>query len=117
MKRLAETYRSFGYQVICTSVLNNLGKRTLKKALEGKIAVFAGPSGVGKTALVNMIAPGFALKTGAVSEKIGRGKHTTREVQLFSMKSNSYIADTPGFSQIDLDSLLWLKPGNPTFSN
>ncbi len=102
MKRLADTYRGFGYQVICTSVPTNLGKRTLGRALQGKITVFAGPSGVGKTALVNMVAPGFMLKTGTLSEKISRGKHTTREVQLLRMNENSYIADTPGFSQIDL---------------
>lgn len=105
MKHLADAYRNFGYQVICTSVLNNLGKRTLKKALDGKTAVFAGPSGVGKTALVNMIAPGFALKTGTLSEKISRGKHTTREVQLLKMNATSYIADTPGFSQIELNAI------------
>jgi ribosome biogenesis GTPase len=105
MKRLAETYRSFGYQVICTSVLTHLGKRTLSKALQGKTTVFAGPSGVGKTALVNMVAPGFMLKTGTLSEKISRGKHTTREVQLLKMNQNSYIADTPGFSQIELKEI------------
>jgi ribosome biogenesis GTPase / thiamine phosphate phosphatase len=107
MQRLADTYRGYGYQVICTSVINNLGKRTLKQALNGKITVFAGPSGVGKSALVNMIAPGLKLKTGTLSEKIGRGKHTTREVQLLKINASSYIADTPGFSQIDFD---WLKP-------
>ena len=105
MKDLAETYRGFGYQVICTSVLTHLGKRTLSKALQGKITVFAGPSGVGKTALVNMVAPGFMLRTGTLSEKISRGKHTTREVQLLRMNQNSYIADTPGFSQIDLKEI------------
>ena len=105
MKDLAETYRSFGYQVICTSVLTHLGKRTLSKALQGKITVFAGPSGVGKTALVNMVAPGFMLRTGTLSEKISRGKHTTREVQLLRINQNSYIADTPGFSQIDLKEI------------
>ncbi len=105
MKDLAETYRSFGYQVICTSVLTHMGKRTLNKALQGKITVFAGPSGVGKTALVNMVAPGFMLRTGTLSEKISRGKHTTREVQLLRMNQTSYIADTPGFSQIDLNEI------------
>lgn len=107
MQKLAETYRRYGYQVICTSVMNNLGKRTLKQALNGKTTAFAGPSGVGKSALVNMIAPGLKLKTGAISEKIGRGKHTTREVQLLKINNNSYLADTPGFSQIDFN---WLKP-------
>jgi ribosome biogenesis GTPase len=107
VQKLADTYRGYGYQVINTSVMNNLGKRKLKQALNGKLTAFAGPSGVGKSALVNMIAPGLKLRTGALSEKIGRGKHTTREVQLLRINKDSYIADTPGFSQIDFD---WLKP-------
>lgn len=107
VQKLADTYRRYGYQVICTSVINNLGKRTLKQALNGKLTAFAGPSGVGKSALVNMIAPGLKLRTGMVSEKIGRGKHTTREVQLLRINADSYVADTPGFSQIDFD---WLRP-------
>ncbi len=101
--QLAEKYRNNGYQVLCTSVLTHLGKRKLQQALAGKVAVFAGPSGVGKSALLNMISPGLGLRTGAVSEKIGRGRHTTREVQLLKTKQNGYIADTPGFTQIDLD--------------
>ena len=103
----ANTYRNYGYKVICTSVVTHLGKRSLQKALIGKIGVLAGPSGVGKSALVNMIAPGFNLQTGDLSEKIGRGKHTTREVQLLQIKPKSFLADTPGFSQISLD---FLKP-------
>ncbi|HBE80545.1 MAG TPA: ribosome small subunit-dependent GTPase A [Firmicutes bacterium] len=105
VQKLADSYRSYGYQVICTSVLTHLGKRTLKQALNGKVAAFAGPSGVGKSALVNMIAPGLMLKTGLISEKIGRGKHTTREVQLLKAGAGTYIADTPGFSQIELDGI------------
>lgn len=101
--QLAERYRNNGYQVLCTSVVSHLGKRKLQAALAGKVAVFAGPSGVGKSALLNMVSPGLELRTGAVSEKIGRGKHTTREVQLLKTKQNGYIADTPGFTQIDLD--------------
>jgi ribosome biogenesis GTPase len=100
---MADKYRNIGYQVLCTSVKTHLGKLKLKKALNGKIAVFAGPSGVGKSALLNMVAPGYGLQTGAVSVKIGRGKHTTREVQLLKTDDKSYIADTPGFTQIDLD--------------
>lgn len=103
--QLANIYRSYGYQVFCTSVVTNLGKRTLKKMLLEKVTVFAGPSGVGKSALLNMIAPGFKLQTGTVSQKIGRGKHTTREVQLLKIDENSYAADTPGFTQISFDFL------------
>lgn len=102
---IAETYRSYGYQVLCTSVKEHLGKRKLLEALKGKVAVFAGPSGVGKSALLNMISPGLELQTGVVSQKIGRGKHTTREVQLYRSNKNSYIADTPGFSQISFEDI------------
>lgn len=97
--------RQYGYQVICTSVVTNQGKSELLSALNGKVTVFAGPSGVGKSALLNMIAPGFKLQTGAVSQKIGRGKHTTREVQLYRINANSYVADTPGFTQIAFEGI------------
>lgn len=102
-KKLVNQYQNCGFQVICTSITSHTGKNTLQKALKGKVSVFAGPSGVGKSALVNLIAPGFKLQTGSVSEKIGRGKHTTREVQLMRLNSDSFVADTPGFSQITLD--------------
>ncbi|HEX3043767.1 MAG TPA: ribosome small subunit-dependent GTPase A, partial [Bacillota bacterium] len=104
---LANTYRKYGYQVLCTSVVTHLGKRSLQQLMKGKVTVFAGPSGVGKSALVNLVAPGFKLETGTVSEKIGRGKHTTREVNLLKINPTSYVADTPGFSQLSLD---FLKP-------
>jgi len=104
-KRLTDFYRDHGYQVLCSSVVTRLGKRKLQRAISGKVAVFTGPSGVGKSALLNMIVPGFQLRTGPVSAKIGRGKHTTREAQLLRIAKNSYVADTPGFSQIDLDFL------------
>ncbi len=103
--KLANIYRSYGYQVFCTSIVNNLGKRTLQKALAGKVSVLTGPSGVGKSALLNMLSPGLKLKTGLLSSKISRGKHTTREVQLLKINPLTYVADTPGFSQIDLEHL------------
>ena len=104
-KQNVEKYRKYGYQVICTSVVTEQGKPELLAALNGKISVFSGPSGVGKSALLNMIAPGFKLQTGAVSEKIGRGRHTTREVQLLKLNESSYMADTPGFTQIAFDEI------------
>ncbi len=103
--KLANIYLKYGYQVLCTSVVNNLGKRTLLKALSGKVAVLTGPSGVGKSALLNMLSPGLKLKTGLLSSKISRGKHTTREVQLLRINPQTYVADTPGFSQITLEHL------------
>ncbi len=103
--KLANKYQCYGYNVLCTSGRTHLGKRRLLQAIKGKVTVFAGPSGVGKSALLNMIAPGLELQTGAISGKIGRGKHTTREVQLLKINPQSYVADTPGFSQIALDFL------------
>ncbi|HYH03741.1 MAG TPA: ribosome small subunit-dependent GTPase A, partial [Bacillota bacterium] len=104
-KQNAEKYRKYGYQVICTSVVTQQGRIELVEALKGKISVFSGPSGVGKSALLNMVAPGFGLQTGSVSEKIGRGKHTTREVQLLKLNQGSYVADTPGFTQIAFEDI------------
>jgi ribosome biogenesis GTPase len=102
---LAETYRQYGYEVLTTSVLTGQNREELTQKLQGKIAVFSGPSGVGKSALLNMVAPGFKLQTGAVSRKIGRGRHTTREVQLLRLNGRGYVADTPGFTQITLDDI------------
>lgn len=97
---IAEKYRKLGYTVISTSVITKQGRTELMQILRGRISVFSGPSGVGKSALLNMVAPGFKLQTGSVSQKIGRGKHTTREVQLLRLDEISYVADTPGFTQI-----------------
>lgn len=102
-KRLAETYRKLGYPVRITSTVDHRGKRLLGGDLKGKVSVLAGPSGVGKTALLNMLCPGHALRTGDVSAKIGRGRHTTRQVELLPLKNGGFVADSPGFTQIDLD--------------
>jgi ribosome biogenesis GTPase len=104
-KSLVDNYRNCGGEVINTSVVTRQNREELLQQLKGKIAVFSGPSGVGKSALLNMVAPGFKLKTGAVSPKIGRGRHTTREVQLLRINEQGFIADTPGFTQIELDDL------------
>jgi ribosome biogenesis GTPase len=103
--KLANIYRKYGYQVLCVSAINNLGKRTLLKFLSGKVAVLTGPSGVGKSALLNMLSPELKLRTGVLSSKVSRGKHTTREVQLLRVNPRTYVADTPGFSQITLEHL------------
>lgn len=102
---LAEKYRSNGYTVFSLSTLKNEGKPDLLSFLKNKTAVLAGPSGVGKSAILNMIVSGASARTGEVSQKIGRGRHTTREVQLLHYGKHEYIADTPGFTQISLDFL------------
>lgn len=98
-------YRAIGYQVFSTSTNQNLGLLSLKSALTHGITVFAGPSGVGKSSLLNQIQPGFQLKTGEVSEKIGRGKHTTRFAELLPLPTGGFIVDTPGFSHTELTDI------------
>ena len=104
-EKIARLYEEIGYKVRVTSTLTNQGKMLLKRDLREQVTVVAGPSGVGKSALLNMVSPGYRLKTGTVSRKIGRGRHTTRQVELLPLPGGGYVADTPGFTQIDLDFL------------
>ena len=71
--------------------------------LKGKISAFTGNSGVGKSSLLNRICPELELKTGEISRKLGRGRHTTRQVELLKLDGDTYVADTPGFSSIDVE--------------
>lgn len=102
---VAERYRHVGYPVICTSAEKGTGIEDLRHALENKISVFAGPSGVGKSSLINAAFPGLELHTGAVSEKIQRGRHTTRHAELIQMTEKSYIVDSPGFTSLFLNHI------------
>lgn len=103
-KKAAEPYRKIGYKVLCTSTVTREGKNFLLREIREKVSVLSGPSGVGKSALINMVCPGYSLETGEVSRKIGRGRHTTRQAQLLPLpKRSGFIVDTPGFTQIDLD--------------
>lgn len=100
----AEPYRKIGYKVVCTSAVTRQGRVALLQETEQKVTVLAGPSGVGKSALINMIEPRFRLQTGEVSRKIGRGRHTTRQVELLCLPGGAgFIVDTPGFSRLTLD--------------
>lgn len=87
------------------SVSNKTGEgvEEIKSLLDGSISVFTGNSGVGKSSLLNCIAPEFSLETGEISQKLGRGRHTTRHVELFKV-GKGYIADTPGFSSLDFET-------------
>ena len=102
---IVQTYRNVGYPVIVTSVVDKRGIDDLRKIVSNKISVAAGPSGAGKSSLLNLLKPGLKLKTGNVSEKIGRGKHTTRHVELIPLDETGYIADTPGFSVLYLPDM------------
>ena len=98
------TYESIGYEVFTLSAKNGTGVEALRERLKGKICAFGGPSGVGKSSTINAIDSSVDLRTGAVSEKIGRGKHTTRFAQLLPF-DEGYIADTPGFGNLLLEGM------------
>ena len=91
-------YERMGYPVILVSAKTGAGIAELQKILYDKVSVFAGPSGVGKSSLLNAIEPGLSLTTGELSQKIGRGKHTTRVAELLVLSGGGFVVDTPGFS-------------------
>ena len=99
-QQMLDTYQSAGYKVIFTSAKNEEGIEEIRSVLKGKTSTVAGPSGVGKSSIVNLLTEGNTMETGEVSEKIGRGKHTTRHSQLLYLGDDTYIMDTPGFSSL-----------------
>ena len=105
---IEDLYRIFtgaGFPVIRTSAETGEGVEPLRAALRGKISAFTGNSGVGKSSLLNRLLPGLNIPTAEVSEKLGRGKHTTRHVELFALGEDSFIADTPGFASFELEMM------------
>ena len=102
---LVRIYRNAGFSVICTSAETGDGVEELRALLKGKLVAFTGNSGVGKSSILNKLCPELALPTGEVSEKLGRGRHTTRHVELFSLGDDTFVADTPGFSSFDTDQM------------
>lgn len=105
MSLLEETYRNSGYQVVSASILKKDGIAAISKLLKGRTTVLAGPSGVGKSSMINMIKPEARMETGNVSEKIKRGKHTTRHSELIYVDDNTYVFDTPGFSSLYINEI------------
>jgi len=102
---LVRIYEKAGFTVICTSAETGEGVEQLRKLLNGKLTAFTGNSGVGKSSILNRLCPELALPTGEVSEKLGRGRHTTRHVELYKLAEDTYVADTPGFSSFDTDQM------------
>ena len=100
MDELKQIYNQAGYPVFFTSTTNQIGVEQIKKELEGKSTVLAGPSGVGKSSMLNALTKKYTMETGQISEKIGRGKHTTRHSEIFCLGENTYVFDTPGFSSL-----------------
>jgi ribosome biogenesis GTPase / thiamine phosphate phosphatase len=102
IKEISSRFQDAGYQVITASARKHIGRNKLLAQLYGKTSVFCGPSGVGKSALMNMLSSTANQETGDLSTKIQRGKHTTRQVRLIPLRKQSYIVDTPGYTQVDL---------------
>ncbi len=105
METLFTAYRSAGYPVCMISAVSGEGMDRLHQILEGKTTVFAGPSGVGKSSVMNTLFPEANMEIGEISDKIKRGKHTTRHSELFYLGEETYVMDTPGFTALSLPEL------------
>ena len=103
--QLYSIFTAAGFPVVRTSAETGQGMEELRAAIDGKICAFTGNSGVGKSSILNKLLPGAAIPTGEVSEKLGRGKHTTRHVELYSLGGGTYVADTPGFASFDVEMM------------
>ncbi|MBM7835118.1 ribosome small subunit-dependent GTPase A [Clostridium sardiniense] len=120
-KELKEKINAIGYEVLFINAKKGIGIDNLKERLEGNVTVLCGPSGAGKSTLINTLTDRLHMETGEVSEKIGRGKHTTRHSELIDV-SNGYIVDTPGFSTLDVtfidkDDLRYCFPDFEEYNN
>ncbi len=102
---LMRVYSRAGFPVIAASAETGQGVDQLRQLIRGKLAAFTGNSGVGKSSMLNALCPELRLPVGEVSEKLGRGRHTTRHVELYDLGDHTYVADTPGFSSFDTDQM------------
>ena len=100
---LVSIYANAGFRTVRTSAETGDGIEELLSVISGKVNAFTGNSGVGKSSILNRLSPALALPTGAVSDKLGRGRHTTRHVELFDLGNETFVADTPGFASFEVD--------------
>ena len=104
-EKLASIYRHAGFETLLTSAATGEGVEELAEHLKGKLSAFTGNSGVGKSSLLNALSPQLGLEVGEVSQKLGRGRHTTRHIELYALPENTFVADTPGFSSFDTERM------------
>lgn len=102
---LYDIFSAAGYTVVRTSAETGEGAAELRRILRGKVCALTGNSGVGKSSILNILLPGAAIPTGEVSEHLGRGKHTTRHVELYPLGDDTYVADTPGFASFEIQMM------------
>lgn len=107
---IVEIYTQAGFKVYTLSTLTQQGVSVFKENLGQGITVFTGNSGVGKSSLLNALDSRFSIKTAEISQKLGRGKHTTTHTQLYKITEHAYIADTPGFSTVEVDKFEIIMP-------
>ncbi len=113
---LVRIYRNAGFPVITASAQTGEGVEALRSLICGKVTAFTGNTGVGKSSMLNRLCPELTLATGEVSQKLGRGRHTTRHVELYHLGDNTYVADTPGFSSFDTEQMDVLLKENLQYS-
>ncbi|MCM1124183.1 MAG: ribosome small subunit-dependent GTPase A [Ruminococcus flavefaciens] len=102
---LRQAYETCGYRVLFISALENEGVDRVRELLSGKTTTLAGPSGVGKSSLINRLAPRAHMETGEISAKIERGRHTTRHSEIIALGEETFIVDTPGFTSLDISEI------------
>ncbi|MFZ5989070.1 MAG: ribosome small subunit-dependent GTPase A [Bacillota bacterium] len=107
-QRIVNSYRNTGFDIILLSTVLDTGFDRLESALKGRTTVFAGQSGVGKSTILNKVLDSYVMKTGNISNRTERGKHTTRHAELIELKSGGFVVDTPGFSSLELSDI---EPG------
>jgi len=102
-QELFDIYNNAGFNTLRVSAATGMGLDALLSAIAGKVSAFTGNSGVGKSSILNALEPNFNIQVGEVSEKLGRGRHTTRHVELYRLENGAIVADTPGFSSFDVE--------------